>query len=160
MKHLYAPWRSAYTAGKKKDAGCVLCNKHTEQLDQKNFIIKRYEHCYVMLNLFPYNAGHLLVIPYEHCDALENLPAQTRQEIMEVTAKSTAILKQTLQAEGINIGINLGGPAAGGSIPEHLHVHILPRWSSDTNFLVTLAETKQISVDLPGVYRKLIAADW
>lgn len=159
MKNLYAPWRSAYTCTK-SDSECVFCKKCAENLDAKNFIIKRFTHCYVMLNLFPYNAGHLLVIPYEHHASLETLSPQARQEIMEASSTGTALLKEIFGAEGINIGINIGGKAAGGSIPEHLHVHILPRWIGDTNFLATLAETKQISFDMEEIYQKLLHAHW
>lgn len=158
MNHLYAPWRSAYN--NKKDGVCVFCKKSSDTCDAESFIIKRLTHCYVMLNLFPYNAGHLLIIPYAHQASLDELTPEARQEIMEVSSRSTTILREVLHAEGINIGLNIGGKAAGGSIPEHLHMHILPRWLGDTNFLVTLAETKQISVDMHGIYKKLVAATW
>lgn len=159
MKHLYAPWRSGYLHNK-QTGSCVFCKNCAETDDAQTFIIKRFEHCFVMLNLFPYNAGHLLIIPYEHQDSLEKLSQPARQEMMEVATKSITILKETLGAEAINIGLNLGGKAAGGSIPDHLHMHVLPRWLGDTNFLVTLADTKQISIDLADTYRKLSTASW
>lgn len=155
MKQLYAPWRKNYINNGNKNNECVFCKQSKEQDDEKYFIIKRFTHCYSMLNIFPYNAGHILIIPYEHQPSLEQLSQETRSEIMEVTSASIPILKQVLGAEGINIGLNIGGKAAGGSIPEHLHLHVLPRWLGDTNFLVTLAETKQISLDLREIYQKL-----
>lgn len=154
MEHLYAPWRKAYMTGHDNTI-CVFCLSTETDLDAQRYIIKRFQHCYVMLNLYPYNAGHLLVIPFAHQASLEQLEAITRQEIMEVAAKSVTVLKKMLSAEGINIGLNIGGKAAGGSIPNHLHMHVLPRWIGDTGFLSTLAETKQISLDLTDMYNKL-----
>jgi ATP adenylyltransferase len=157
MKHLYAPWRKAYMTGHDNTA-CVFCLTIAKDQDAQRYIIKRFQHCYVMLNLYPYNAGHLLVVPFMHQASLEQLDTTIRQEIMEVTTQSITILKKTLNAEGINVGLNIGGKAAGGSIPNHLHMHVLPRWLGDTNFLATLAETKQISLDLSEMYEKLHAA--
>jgi ATP adenylyltransferase len=158
MNHLYAPWRSEYS--NHKGDGCVFCNKHAASADEQNFIIHRFTTCFVILNLYPYNAGHMLIIPYDHTNSLEELTAQTRSEMMEIATRATALCKKILNAEGVNMGLNLGGRAAGGSIPEHVHLHVLPRWLGDTNFLVTLAETKQISIDLHDMYKKLAQADW
>lgn len=158
MKHLYAPWRKKYLTGERNETEprvCAFCKSIAEQNDQKHYILQRYTHCFAMLNLYPYNAGHILVIPYAHQPTLEDLTPETRAEIIEVTTQSCTILKQILKAEGINIGLNIGGKVAGGSIPEHLHMHVLPRWAGDTNFLSTLAETKQISVNLPEIYAQL-----
>lgn len=158
MKHLYAPWRKKYMLDDRCNTEprvCAFCSCIAENNDPKHFILKRYTHCLVMMNLYPYNAGHLLVIPYAHAGTLEELTKETRTEIMEVTTLSNTILKNTLKAEGINIGLNIGGKVAGGSIPEHLHMHVLPRWAGDTNFLSTLAETKQISANLPELYAQL-----
>ena len=126
--------------------------------DEQRFIIKRLRHCFVMLNRFPYNGGHLLVIPYEHRSLLTDFPPEALHELMEVAALATALLTQELGAQGFNLGINVGGVAAGGSIPEHLHLHVLPRWAGDTGFLTTLADTKPISVDLPELYQRLTKA--
>lgn len=156
MKQLYAPWRKNYIKGNgNKGDVCVFCQQQKESNDAKNFIIKRFQHCFAMLNIFPYNAGHILIIPYEHQPSLEQLLPEARAEMMEITAQSITIFKKILKAEGINVGINIGGKSAGGSIPEHLHLHVLPRWLGDTNFLITLAETKQISLDLHEIYQKL-----
>ena len=107
-----------------------------------------------MLNLYPYNAGHLLILPFEHTATLEALPKATRTEIMELTSLCTKILESELKCDGINVGINLGR-AAGAGIPSHLHLHVLPRWNGDTNFLPTLADTKQVSFDLKKIYTLL-----
>lgn len=158
MKQLYAPWRSNYTlggSGKKNGNGCPFCVQAADTNDAEHFIIKRYKHCFVMLNLYPYNAGHLMVIPYQHTGQLPELSKEAHHEIIEVVSHAVTILQTTLKAEGLNIGFNFGGKAAGGSIPEHLHLHVIPRWLGDTNFLVTLADTKPISVDLQQMYQRL-----
>ena len=158
MKQLYAPWRSNYTLGisdKKNGKTCPFCVQAADTNDAEHFIIKRYKHCFVMLNLYPYNAGHLMVIPYQHTGQLPELPAQAQHEIIDVVSHAVTILQTTLKAEGLNIGFNFGGKAAGGSIPEHLHLHVVPRWLGDTNFLVTLADTKPISFDLQKMYEQL-----
>ncbi len=158
MKHLYAPWRNRYITEKNKRA-CIFCNhRDTACNDTNNFVIKRFNHCLIMLNLFPYNAGHLLIIPYRHTATLAKLTIEERHELMEATNLAMSILKKELKADGFNAGINVGGKASGGSIPGHLHMHVLPRWHGDTSFLTTLAETKQISADLILLYTQLAGA--
>ena len=122
--------------------------------DEKRFVLRRFKHCFVMLNLYPYNAGHLLIVPYLHEGQLSGLSSEARFELAELTMLSSQILRDELNAQGINIGMNLGR-AAGAGIPSHVHQHVLPRWEGDTNFLATLADTKQISFDLHEIYKKL-----
>ncbi len=160
MKKLYAPWRGEYTASTvrvtdKKD--CVFCDVFKEKKDSKNFILKRFKDNYIILNRYPYNAGHLLVIPTKHIANLSDLSESARSELMDLLAVSEKLLRNSLKAEGINIGLNQG-KAAGAGIPKHLHFHVLPRWQGDTNFLPALAETKQISFDLNKIYKQLKAA--
>ena len=160
MKDLYAPWRSPYSSSDESHKNvnvptseCVFCIS-AEQNDTENFILKRYTHCFAMLNKYPYNAGHLMVIPYAHVKKLTELPQEALQEIMQVLTQSTQIVETHLNAEGINIGVNLGA-ASGAGIPGHLHWHVLPRWNGDTNFLPALANTKVISFDLNEMYKIL-----
>ena len=157
MNKLYCPWRNKYIENRDKKENknqCVFCDKiKTKKIDE-SYILYKTEHSIVILNLYPYNAGHLLVIPAKHCSDLSVLSKQSKQDVMETISISTEILQKTLSCEGINVGINLG-KASGAGIPEHLHVHILPRWDGDTNFLPTLANTKQISFDLNDTYKKL-----
>jgi len=161
MKKLYCPWREEYSTStndtKKehitKDA-CIFCTQFAQHDDEKHYIFKRFPHCIAMLNLYPYNAGHLLVVPKRHIACISELTKEERNELMEVTSKAVEVLKETLGAEGINIGINLG-KAAGAGIPSHIHMHVLPRWVGDTNFLPTLSETKTISFDINDIYKKL-----
>lgn len=158
---MYAPWRDTYTKKSSRDQrktvekkDCVFCKKLENQQEAESFVIKKFRYNSIVLNKFPYNAGHILIVPIEHKASLDTLTKTTRAELMELISKSTSILEKTLQCDGINIGINLG-KAAGSSIPSHLHVHILPRWYGDTNFLPTLSETKQISIDLHAMYAHL-----
>ena len=161
MKDLYAPWRSPYskslTKSKQETAQkneCVFCTQCKDTHDEKNFILKRYKHWAVFLNKYPYNAGHLLIVSLEHKKSLNQLPKAARAELMEITNFAIPILEKKLEAEGINVGLNLG-KASGAGIPSHLHLHILPRWSGDTNFLPALAHTKVVSFDLKEMYALL-----
>jgi ATP adenylyltransferase len=163
MHNLYAPWRSDYSQStdKSKDEStgeqeCIFCQQLAENSDTKNFILKRYTHCFVVLNKYPYNAGHALVIPYAHQKNLADLETVARTELMEVIASTTTLLQKELKAHGINIGLNLG-KASGAGIPSHLHFHVLPRWMGDTNFLPTLANTKVVSLDLSQLFQELKA---
>lgn len=161
MKNLYAPWRDRYTSSTvrgKKDGiskdDCIFCQQFAEKNNAKHFILRRFDHHAIMFNRYPYNAGHLLIIPFEHVATLEDLSTDARIELIELAQKSSHILRQELGAEGINIGLNMG-KAAGAGIPAHLHMHVLPRWLGDTNVMPTIAEVKPISFDLPTMYNQL-----
>lgn len=161
MKQLYAPWREDYSvsvANTKNEGAqkteCVFCSNFNSTHDEEHFILRRFNHIIVMLNLFPYNAGHLLLLPINHKASLDELSKETRIELIELTNHSATILGKKLKCDGLNIGLNLG-KAAGAGIPSHLHMHVLPRFTGDTNFLPTLADTKAISFDLVKIYRQL-----
>lgn len=156
MKHLYAPWRGDYNQSNSQNSEqCPFCIKNKESDDQENFVIKRYKHVFVILNKYPYNAGHCMVIPYHHTGSISDLSLEIRTELMEITTLTTSILEKYLKADGTNIGINSGGKAAGGSIPDHLHMHIVPRFAGDTSFMVTIADTKPITKNLSILYNDL-----
>lgn len=133
---------------------CVFCHKLAAKEDAKNLILARYKYNAVIMNLYPYSAGHLMVIPLEHHMYPSQLSAEARQEMMELMSQSVHILETALKATGVNVGINLG-TAAGAGIPGHLHMHVLPRWIGDTNFMPLIAGTKPISLDLNVVYQEL-----
>lgn len=161
MNILYAPWRSEYASdtndGKNNDSSeeaCVFCKQIASNKDQENGIIKRFKHTVVVLNKYPYNAGHLLILPIGHEDSISKLSTEVRNELMNVLGISIDTLQATLKPDGTNVGINLG-KTAGAGIPAHLHVHILPRWQGDTNFMPTIAQTKVVSFDLATVYKQL-----
>lgn len=159
VKILHAPWRLLFLPFIKRDKrgieDCVFCTQCAENKDEEYFIIKRFKHCYVALNLYPYNLGHLLVLPKKHTGEFDELDKETRIEMNEVVYHSIKILKEYCAPQGFNIGINTG-TAGGGAIPGHLHIHVLPRWVADTNFLPLIAETKVLSVDLPTLYKKMV----
>ena len=161
MKKLYAPWRSKYVTedvhGKKAVADkdhCVFCTQFSEDEDERYLILQRTERCAVMMNLYPYNAGHLLILPLAHHANLSDLSVDERSELMELTNRSIEIVKASIKPDGFNLGMNLG-KAAGAGIPSHLHLHVLPRWEGDTNFFPLLADTKAVSCDLREIYKEL-----
>ncbi len=162
MKNLYSPWREAYaqevdSKSKRTETTsqeCVFCQQLAENQDEENLILKRFKHCYVMLNKYPYNAGHMLVLPLTHRAQIYDVESQVRSELMEIVSKATEIASTVLKAEGCNVGINLG-KAAGAGIPSHLHIHVVPRWTGDTNFMPVVGEVKQISFDLNKMFEKL-----
>lgn len=163
MKILYAPWREDYTTksargsdgteGNPEDT-CVFCEQLKAQNDPEHFILGRFKHCYVVLNKYPYNGGHLLVLPFEHKAKLSDLSSEAQTEIIKVISHCSTILEKELEAKGINVGLNQG-KAAGAGLPSHLHFHVLPRWIGDTNFLPTLGQTKTVSTSLNDVFTKL-----
>ncbi|OGC78637.1 MAG: HIT family hydrolase [candidate division Zixibacteria bacterium RBG_16_50_21] len=153
MQRLWAPWREGFILGK-KERGCIFCKWLKAQKDNRHYILYRGESCFVILNLYPYNTGHLMVVPNRHAGSLEDLADQETQELMTLSAKSVAALRSALKPEGFNLGMNLGC-TAGAGIADHLHLHIVPRWSGDTNFMPVLAETKVLSLGLKTLYAKL-----
>ncbi len=137
---LWAPWRMAYIGGTRGD-GCLFCDKPHERADRKNLILCRGPLTYVVMNLYPYANGHLMIVPYRHCSDLGQLSPEESLEIMQAAQRCTRILQTAFRAEGFNVGFNLG-KVAGAGIAEHVHLHVVPRWLGDTNFMPVLADTK------------------
>ncbi|HKZ21837.1 MAG TPA: HIT domain-containing protein [candidate division Zixibacteria bacterium] len=155
MKNLWAPWREKFVAGK-KEKGCIFCKRLKEKKDQKNFILYRGKNAFVILNLYPYNSGHLMVVAQRHKAKFEDLTPPEAFEMMQLSQAWVKNLKKALKPDGINLGINMN-KAAGAGIHDHVHIHLVPRWNGDTNFMSVLTETKVISVSLNSVYKKLKA---
>ncbi len=147
MDKLWAPWRMEYIrAPKPSDSHeCIFCEKSGDTRDLENLIIFRGEYCFVLMNLYPYNNGHLLIAPYEHACDFDKLESGTQLEMMQLVSRSIRILRSVMKAEGFNMGANLGD-VAGAGIKEHLHFHVVPRWKGDTNFMPVLGHTK-VQVD-------------
>lgn len=153
MDYLYAPWREEYF--KNKVDGCVFCHiaKNPSE-DGENKVLYRDEKCFIVMNRYPYTPGHFMVIPHKHIDNLESLEAKTWLHMSDLAQKCVRMLKDEFQAQGVNIGMNLG-KAAGAGIAEHIHYHILPRWERDTNFITTIGQTRVFSNDFEVIYKKL-----
>ena len=149
-KKLWAPWRMEYVSNPSKK-GNIFLEKAQQNNDRENLVLYRGKYSFVLMNLYPYNNGHLMVAPYEQYDDMTLLNSKTMLEIMEITKKSTSILKNKLNSEGINFGLNMG-KAAGAGIDEHLHFHIVPRWGGDANFMPILGHTEVIMQSLFDTY--------
>jgi ATP adenylyltransferase len=157
MKRLFSPWRSVYIESfqdKKKSRGCLFCRIAKEQDDKKNFILWRGENCYVVMNKYPYNSGHLMVVPYQHVSAIDKLTGKTNSEVMRTVARCTNALKKVSKPHGFNFGANLGR-IAGAGIDKHVHFHLVPRWNGDTNFMPVLSDVKLVSESMDDLWSKL-----
>ncbi len=153
MNVLWAPWRVGYVMGP-KDEGCFLCEAPAAGDDRARLILHRSRRVYVILNSFPYNSGHLMVAPLRHVARPEDLDPDERLDLMDTLALVTRVLETALHPEGFNVGLNLGR-AAGAGIEEHLHVHVVPRWVGDTNFMPVLADVKVVPEHLAATYERL-----
>jgi len=159
MDKLWAPWRIKYILSNKKHKdGCVFCDIFNEKKDKENFIVNRTKHAYSVLNIFPYNNGHTLIVPNRHISTLGDLKREERDDLMDLLEWSKALLDEALGAEGYNIGINFGR-AAGAGFPEHMHIHLVPRWQGDVNFMPVTSHTKVISQSLEALYENLQKAN-
>ena len=161
MDRLWSPWRYEYiTSGGAPDsgpAGCIFCNLRDDpSRDETNFVIHRADHNFVVLNIYPYISGHLLVVPYEHVGELDAATKQTTDELMDLTKRCQTALREAYQPDGFNLGMNLG-KSAGAGIVDHFHLHLLPRWVGDTNFMSTVGNTRVIPEDLATTYQKVRA---
>lgn len=159
MDKLWAPWRVKYiTKIVKEPKGCVFCRMLKEKNDKKNLIVIRRKNTYAVLNLFPYNNGHLLVLPNRHVNDLRKLTKPEREELLDLVEEVQTLLDKTLKPGGYNVGLNLG-KVAGAGFPGHLHFHVVPRWKGDVNFMPVTAQTKVISQSLAALYQILIDAN-
>ena len=154
MKRLWAPWRMEYILGE-KPSGCIFCKKPESDKDGKNFILHRAKHCYVIMNVYPYNNGHLMVIPYRHLDDMEALPDAVLKEMITVTKSCCSILRECMAPQGFNIGANVG-EAAGAGISEHVHFHIVPRWRGDVNYMSVIDDVRVLPQALKDTYKQLL----
>lgn len=154
-KALWAPWRMELLAGE-KPTGCVFCELPKSKDDRKNLIVHRGERCFVILNKYPYNNGHLMIVPTRHSSDLTSLTEDESREMFALTQKSIEVLGQGYKPEGFNVGMNLGA-AAGAGIRDHLHMHVVPRWNGDTNFLPVLSGVKSMPQHLDASFTQLSA---
>ena len=185
MDRLWTPWRYAYVTGQDKgrpkrgvpqalaawpeDLHCIFCNMLAateyavahgmpqEEADAAAYILERGKTCFLVLNAFPYNSGHLMVVPYVHEASLAALPAETAGELMTLAQRSERVLRKVYRPDGLNMGLNLG-ESAGAGVADHLHLHAVPRWSGDTNFMSVLGETRVMAEMLGDTYGRLVTA--
>ncbi len=154
MNHLCTPWRLPYLQGDEPlPDECLFCIKPQEP-DPEAHIVYRGEYCYVMLNRFPYNNGHVMVVPYAHVENLADLDAETSLELMELVQLSLNVLDEAYSPHGFNVGANIGA-AAGAGVADHVHIHVVPRWSGDTNYMTTVGRTRVIPEWMDQVYERL-----
>ncbi len=159
IQKLWAPWRMKYIDGidNNDNGGCIFCDKIQENDDKNNYILYRGKACYIIMNIFPYNNGHLMIVPYQHTCEMEDLGDETQLEMMKTVELVIAAFKSTMRPDGFNVGMNLGR-TAGAGIADHLHIHVVPRWNGDTNFMPIIGCTKVISESLEDTYEKLYQA--
>jgi ATP adenylyltransferase len=154
MKYIWAPWRIEYVRSE-KPKGCILCDKPKQNKDAENYILFRGKLNFIMLNAYPYNPGHLMVVPYRHLASLIQLTEEERNEHFALVSRGIEVLQQAFKPAGYNIGANLG-KVAGAGIDDHFHSHIVPRWQGDTNVIPVLADTRIIPQALQDTYKILI----
>jgi ATP adenylyltransferase len=155
MERLWAPWRMEYIEGMDRgEKECIFCGKASEDRDEENFILHRGKKVFVLLNTFPYTNGHLLVAPYRHTADLVGLNDEEAGELLSAAALAIKALREAMGPDGFNLGVNLGR-SAGAGIADHIHLHIVPRWTGDTNFMAVCGEAKVIPEALSATFEKL-----
>jgi ATP adenylyltransferase len=154
MEHIWSPWRYRYIASADKQDSCVFCKIQTEKDDVRNLVIHRGDLVFIVLNLFPYTSGHLMIVPYEHTGTFAGLSEEATGEMFRLAKRSELVLEQEYHPDGFNIGMNLG-KAAGAGIADHVHLHIVPRWVGDANFVSIIGETRVLPEDLTTTYARL-----
>lgn len=154
MDNLWAPWRIAYIQEHPKEEGCFLCNAILDNHDEKHQVVHRGKECFCILNKYPYNSGHLMIAPNQHKADISDLLDEEMAEMMKMTKNMKQLLTTIMKPEGFNIGINLG-KSAGAGLLGHVHIHIVPRWNGDTNFMPVIADVKVIPQSLQELYKEL-----
>jgi ATP adenylyltransferase len=156
MKVLWAPWRMDYILSDKTQ-GCLFCKLPKQNTDRENLILFRSSDTFIIMNRYPYNNGHIMVVPYQHAPTLDGLPDRTLLDIMKITRHAINSISKAFAPEGFNIGVNIGR-IAGAGMEEHIHLHMVPRWAGDTSFMTVLDDVRVIPEHIMGTYDKLFAA--
>jgi ATP adenylyltransferase len=154
MDYLWTPWRYAYVSATEKTSGCVFCEAPKLNDDAKTHIVYRGESCFIILNTFPYTPGHVMVVPYAHLDELQKLPSAAANEMMALAQRMETVLRELYHPDGINLGMNIG-KAAGAGIAGHIHMHVLPRWVADANFMSVVGETRVLPETLDVTWGRM-----
>ncbi len=154
MNYVWSPWRMTYIQNNNRDETCVFCREAVKEDCPENLIVTRGQRAFVIINRYPYTSGHLMIVPFSHQPSLELLDAETRAEMMELASRAIQVLQAEYHPQGFNLGSNIGA-VAGAGIAEHVHLHVVPRWGGDTNFMSTLAETRVLPETLEDTYRRV-----
>jgi ATP adenylyltransferase len=154
MDFLWTPWRYAYVTAAQPSSGCIFCDAVRRSDDAKTGIVFRGERCFIILNTFPYTSGHVMIVPYDHVNELRKLDLAAAQEMMAQAQRVEEAVRQVYRPDGINLGMNIG-QAAGAGVASHIHMHALPRWFADTNFMTTVSETRILPESLEVTYSRL-----
>lgn len=154
MDVIYTPWRYAYVSTVDERKGCIFCEKASDDKDRENLVVFRGEKCFVILNLYPYSSGHCMIAPYEHVGTIEVLDGETLKEMMLVSQRCMAAIRDAFSPDGFNLGVNIER-VAGAGIKDHVHMHVVPRWAGDTNFMPIVAETRVLPLSLDEVWQAL-----
>ena len=157
MNHLWSPWRMEYITRSADDGECVFCRIIMQTDDVGNYVIARGYSCLMLLNRYPYTSGHVMVVPFPHVARMDDLEDDCRAEMIELANRSILALEEEYNPEGFNVGINIG-EAAGAGITEHIHLHVVPRWSGDTNFMTAVSGARVLPETLPDTYNRLLKA--
>jgi ATP adenylyltransferase len=153
MDYLWTPWRYAYVTGAEAAVGCIFCEA-PKQSDEQARIVYRGTHCFVILNTYPYTNGHVMIVPYAHLDELRKLPVDAAHEMMDLTQRMEGVLRTLYRPDGLNLGMNIG-KAAGAGVGGHVHMHVLPRWVADANFMSVVGETRVLPESLEVTWRRI-----
>jgi ATP adenylyltransferase len=153
MDHLWTPWRYAYVTGADRTNSCIFCDA-PKASDEEARIVHRGTHCYIILNTYPYTNGHVMIVPYAHLDELHKLPADAAAEMMALTQRMESALRPLYHPDGVNLGMNIG-KAAGAGVAGHIHMHILPRWVADANFVSVIGETRVLPESLDVTWKRI-----
>ena len=154
MDRLWTPWRYSYVTKAAGTSGCIFCEKAASAGDEENLVVHRGERNFVLLNIYPYNNGHLLIAPYEHVSSLEELSEEAAVEMMQLARRTEGLLRRVYRPKGVNIGLNIG-ECAGAGVASHVHLHILPRWPGDVSFMTSVGETRVVPEDLHSTWNKM-----
>lgn len=154
MENMWSPWRMKYINDSENFEGCVFCIAPQKNDDEDMLIVHRGKAAFVILNRYPYTSGHLMVVPYSHVSSIEMLTPEVRFEMIELVNTALSVLRSAYKPDGFNVGINMGS-AGGAGIAEHAHIHVVPRWAGDTNFMSAVGETRVIPEDLAVTYKRI-----
>jgi ATP adenylyltransferase len=157
MDYIWSPWRYAYVSGAALPGHCIFCRNAAEPRDEVNYILKRGKECYVLLNLYPYTSGHLMIAPYAHVATLSESAPSALEEMIRLAREAEQCLREVYEPKGVNIGMNVG-ECAGAGVAGHIHLHVVPRWPADSNFMTTIGETRVLPEAIEVTYKKLLVA--